>query len=278
MKGIKKQLLESIGIYVLAFLIGIYILAPIVWLVVSSLCNDIDLVRMGRDLRIPSSLTLHSYVDAFTNTIIGKSMIDTTIYSILSAVITVTLASLAAYPFAFMVFRSKRKLFTFLLAISAIPGWSVAIPLFIYLRRLRLFDTHLAMIFTCAGFLLPFAIWMLIGFLKTIPSELLDAALVDGCSPLNALIRVILPLAAPGAATIFIWSFLLTWGEFGWPLILTSSRVSALPVTISSAVGMMYAKYGLITAQGALALVVPVIIAIIFQKYLIKGLTAGAIK
>jgi len=274
----KKELLGKVAIYTLAVLIAIYVLGPIIWLVLSSFCTDTQLVRIGKNLQMPTYFTLGSYREAFFNTIIGKSMMDTTIYSIFSSIIVVGLASLAAYPFAFLLFPFKRKLFVSLLAISAIPGWSVAIPLFIYIRRMGLFDTYAAIIFAIAGFLLPFAIWMLIGFLKTIPAELLDAALVDGCSPLGALVKVILPLAAPGVATILIWAFLLTWGEFGWPLILTSSRISALPVTISSAVGIMYAKYSLITAQGTLALIVPVIIAVIFQKYLIRGLTMGAIK
>ena len=146
------------------------------------------------------------------------------------------------------------------------------------MRQLALFDTYFAIIFVQVGWCLPFGVWMLSSFLKTLPKELEESAFVDGCSRLYAFLKIILPLSAPGLAAVLIWSFLVTWGEFGWPLILTATNISAITTTIAGATGLFGALYGLINAQGVLSIIPPVIIAVAFQRFLIKGLTAGAIK
>jgi len=276
------NLLREIGTKLLFVILGViaflFLLGPVIWLFSSSFFSESQLVSFGRDLKIPSSISLNEYINALGYTEFISGMIDTFFYSIITAFLTLTLSTLAAYAFVYIAFPYKRTFFLFLLVVSAIPGWAIAVPIFIFIQRLRLFDTYSAIIYVMTGYLLPFCTWMLISFFLSIPKELPEAALIDGCNKLQAIIKVILPLATPGLSAIAVFNFLTTWGEFGWPLILTACRVHSLMVVIASGLTQAGIEFGMICAQGVLSLAPPVILALIFQKYLVKGLTLGAVK
>jgi len=262
----------------LVVLAALFILGPIIWLVLSSILSESELVSVGRDLEAPTTATLESYLNALSFSEITRGIRDTFLYSIATSFLTLSLATLAAYAFVYVALPGKRVFFLYLLAASAIPGWAIAVPIFIYIRKIGLFDTYPALIYVMTGYLLPFCTWMLISFFVNIPKELPEAALIDGCNKLQAIVRVILPLAAPGLSAIFIFSFLTTWSEFGWPLILTATRVKSLMVVIAAGMTQAGIEFGMICAQGVISLAPPVALAVVFQKYLVKGLTQGAVK
>jgi multiple sugar transport system permease protein len=127
------------------------------------------------------------------------------------------------------------------------------------------------------AFFTPFVAWMMLGFLQGIPRELEEAALVDGCSALGALWRIVLPLSVQGLVASLVWGFLSAWGELMFALVLTGTRVKPVSVVVSLGVGEIQARWGFMSAQAVLALLVPLVLALVFQRYLVKGLTAGAV-
>ena len=266
-------------VFVLLVLLALgFILGPIIWLLLCSFFTQSQLVSMGRDFEAAGLPTLETYQDALSLSEITRGIRDTFLYSIATSFVTLSLATLAAYAFVYVALPYKRTFFLYLLAASAIPGWAIAVPIFIYVRKAGLFDTYPALIYVMTGYLLPFCTWMLISFFVNIPKELPEAALIDGCNKLQAIVRVILPLAAPGLSAILIFSFLTTWSEFGWPLILTATRVKSLMVVIAAGMTQAGLDFGMICAQGVISLAPPVVLAIAFQKYLVKGLIQGAVK
>lgn len=208
---------------------------------------------------LPSTITLKHYYRALTETLIVKSIVDTFIYSAASAGIVTVISAFAAYAFAYFRFPAKRTLFLLLACIQTIPGWAIIVPMFLYIRLLNLYDTYLALIFSQGGWCLPFSVLVMIGFMKSIPWQLHEAALIDGCSDIIALRRIILPLTVPGIVAVVVYSFITCWGEFVWPLVLTSTNVITAPVVISQAVGQWGADYNLICTQGALSIISPII-------------------
>ncbi|MEM2876407.1 MAG: carbohydrate ABC transporter permease, partial [Candidatus Bathyarchaeia archaeon] len=151
-------------------------------------------------------------------------------------------------------------------------------PIFIMIRQAQLIDTYIGYILPLAAFFAPFVAWMMIGFFENIPIELEEQGLVDGCTRFQAFLRVTLPLAAPGLVSSAVWSFLSTWGELMFALVLTGANVNPLTVVIALGIGEVQARYGFMCAQAVIALAPPLIMAVVLQKYIVKGLTAGAIK
>jgi multiple sugar transport system permease protein len=262
----------------LVLCVSIFILGPIVWLVVSSLVSQSQLISLGRDLRFPTSVTLDAYKNAFGSPEILKGIRDTLLFSLASSFCTLLIAIPAAYAFAYVAMPWKKVSTLYLLSASAIPGWAIAAPIFLYIRKLGLFDTYAAIIYVDTGYLLPFCTWMLLSFFVNIPKQLAEAALIDGCNKLQTIVRVIVPLAAPGISAMFVFCFLTAWGDFGWPLILTATMVKSIMVVIAAGLTQSGMDYGMICAQGVLSLALPVILAVGSQKFLVKGLVAGAIK
>jgi multiple sugar transport system permease protein len=190
---------------------------------------------------------------------------------------TVLLGSRAAYAFARLRFPGRALLVRTYIVVQMIPGLAVLIPLFIVIRSWNLVDTYPGYILPLIAFFTPFVAWMMLGFLQGIPRELEEAALVDGCSALAALWRIVLPLSVQGLVASLVWGFLSAWGELMFALVLTGTRVKPVSVVVSLGVGEIQARWGFMSAQAVLALLVPLVLALVFQRYLVKGLTAGAV-
>jgi len=160
-----------------------------------------------------------------------------------------------------------------------IPVVALIIPLYILMNKIGLLNTKLSLILAYSSFTLPFVIWVMRGYFETIPVNLEDAAAIDGCSPLGILLRIALPLSAPGLVATGIFAFLTAWNEFFMALVFTSSYASkTVPVLISEFGGRYSIDYGLMGAATVIASVFPVSLALIFQKYIVRGLTSGAVK
>ena len=160
-----------------------------------------------------------------------------------------------------------------------LPTVSIIIPLFVTGQKLGLLNTRLFLIVCYTTFSLPFTIWIMNGYFRTIPKEMEDAARIDGCSTMGLFMRIALPLAAPGLAATAIFTFLNAWDEFMMALIFTSTYSSkTLPIAVSEFVGRFSIDWGLMNAGGLVATLPPLVVALLMQKYLIEGLTAGAVK
>jgi multiple sugar transport system permease protein len=209
----------------------------------------------------------------------GRSLLNSTIESGAAMVITVVIAVFAAYAFARLEFRFKRTIFVSVLATLLLPAYATLIPLYRIMASLGLVNTYLAVILVYVSGFLPLAIWILYNYFSSMPRELEEAAFVDGASPMRALIRVVIPVARPGIAAAAIIAFLLGWAQFLFPLILTTD-LSTQPVTVIVAAlnEQRVVPFTLLMACGVIAAAIPGILALILNRYIVQGITAGAIK
>jgi multiple sugar transport system permease protein len=158
------------------------------------------------------------------------------------------------------------------------PPVAAAIPIFIIMRTLHLLDTYLALILAYCTFNIPFSVWLLRGFFQEIPREIEESAMVDGCSPFAAFWKISIPLIAPGIAATGIFTFIFSWNEFLFALILTGSRAQTVPVALTGFIRETGIMWSHMAAAGVLAMVPMVVFTALVQKNLVKGLTMGAIK
>jgi len=160
-----------------------------------------------------------------------------------------------------------------------LPPIAIVIPIYLIMAQVHLLDTKLGLVAVYCSFVTPFVLWIMSNYFLSLPPDLEDAARVDGCSRLGALFRVMLPIARPGLFATMMFGFLLAWDEFLYVLILTStSNAKTVPVAIAEFTGRHSVDFGLIAAGGVLASVPPVLLAVAFQKYVVSGLTSGAVK
>jgi multiple sugar transport system permease protein len=210
---------------------------------------------------------------------LGRSLLNSAIESGVAMIVTVVIAILAAYAFARLQFRFKRTIFVSVLATLLLPAYATLIPLYRIMASLGLVNTYLGVILVYVSGFLPLAIWILYNYFNSIPRELEEAAFVDGATALRALLRVVIPVAAPGIAAAAIISFLLGWAQFLFPLVLTTN-LSTQPVTVIVAAlnQQRIVPFTLLMACGVLAAAVPGIVALVLNRFIVQGITTGSVK
>jgi multiple sugar transport system permease protein len=186
---------------------------------------------------------------------------------------------LGGYALARLRFPFRRTTLLSFLVTYMLPPISLIIPLYLLMSRFGLLDTKIGLIIVYCSLVTPFTLWTMSNFFGTLPVELEEAARVDGCSRIGALVRIILPLSRPGVIATGLFGFLLCWDEFLYSLIFTSSpNAKTIPVAIAEFTGRNAVDFGLIAAAGVLAALPPLIITLVFQRYLLDGLSSGAVK
>jgi len=281
-----RKLLRSVIIYALAIVVMALFLAPIAWLFISSITPETQLLTVPLKW-IPEQPSFEYYRQILTavpkakttagnfKVAIGNSLIIAGSVSVACLFV----GSLAAYAFARLDMPFGDKLIFLLLFTQMIPAIAVMIPLYLIFSRFGMLDRRITLVIVYCSFSLPFVIWMMRGYFQTIPSELEDSAMIDGCSRVGALFRVVMPLSTPGLFATGIFTFLGAWNEFLLALVLSQSLVSkTMPVALAEFIGRFRVDYGLMCTVGVIACIPPILFALIFQRYLIEGLTAGAVK
>ncbi len=269
----------------------IFVLSPIAWLVISSLSWPKDLLATPpRWVPWPPNLTYYQQLllgtgeqgttlTAFTLRAFRFSLRNSMYVAVGTTMVCLFLGSLAGYAFARLRLLWGDRLIYFLLLVQMLPVVVLLIPLYLAVSKLGLLDRIGTVIALLSSIHLPFAIWILRSYFQSIPSELEEAALVDGANRLQAIWHVIIPLALPGLFAAAVYTFMQSWNAFIIPLIFTSSDTNrTVTVAIAMFVGRHYTEYGLMSAAGVLASLPPALLAIFFQRYLLAGLTAGAVK
>ncbi len=286
MLNVKPSLRNRILMGSVTTLILIAIYAPIVWLIISSVSTRAELLSVPPHW-IPHELTLKNYFNIFIGgpdtpdaaRVFKRALLNSIVVSSLVTFISLVLGIPAAYAFARMKFAGRHGMMLTLLGTRMLPAVSIIIPLFIIASRLGQTDTRLALVVMYLTFTLPFVIWIMASFFQTIPMELEDAALIDGCSRLGILWRIILPISGPGLASTTIFAFLLAWDEFFFALIFTTTEASkTVPVAIAEFTGRYTVDYGAMATGGVLAAIPPILLALLFHRYIVRGLTSGAVK
>ncbi|HTY36548.1 MAG TPA: carbohydrate ABC transporter permease [Bacteroidota bacterium] len=261
---------------ILMIVLALLVLLPVLWTVATSL-KPLCEVNKCPPQWIAPGMSLKPYSDMFFYLPFSTYTLNSLIVASSSTVLTLVIGSLAAFAFSRFLFAGKRLLLLVFLLSQMLPGASVIIPLFQLLQRVELYDTYSGLILVHTAVLLPFVIWLLYGFFQTIPREIEDAALIDGCSRMAALRRVILPLALPGIGATALFSFLGSWNEFFFALILTSSdSTRTIPVGIGLFVGEYLDVWNQMAAAAILFSIPPLVLFTLTRKTFIKGLVAGA--
>ena len=255
-------------------------ITPVYWLVTISLKNDVDqFAAPPRWFRFAP--TLAHYYDAFYARSFGRYLLTSVTVATISTICAVTIGTLAAYGLARFRLRGKldQRLSLWILSTRMFPPIVTAVPLFLMMRDLRLLNTLTSLVIVYTALNLPFVVWMMRGFFRELPRELEEAAMVDGDSRLGALVRVILPLAAPGLAATAVFCLIVSWNEFLLALVLTQTDASmTLPVGIAGRVTQYEIKWGVMSAAGVVAMIPILAFAMAVQRYLVRGLSLGAVK
>lgn len=222
--------------------------------------------------------TFENYASLFNNYHIGPYLINSVIVTAISVVVSLLLGSLAAYGFAKYNFRGKENIAGWILSLRFLPAMAGIIPFFLIANFFRVLDTHFLLIVCYLTFNLPFAIWMLRGFFEEIPHEIEEAALVDGATHWQSLIRIVLPLTGPGMFATAALLVIQTWNEFALALFLATNNSRTMPTVTAQFQTVRGVMWGEMTALGLLTTLPVMFFAIIARKYLVRGLTFGAIK
>ena len=255
------------------------LLFPVYWMLLTSLRSEAEAVQTPPEL-LPSGADLSAYqVAVLDNPTIRRAVLNSLIISAGTMALTMLLAVPAAYVLARRRVRGVTPMMLLLLIVQLLPGIAVATPLFVLFRQLGLLNSLFGIVLADATITLPFAILILRPFFLRIPRELEMAALVDGCRPLGAFARVVLPVSRPGIVTVAALSFLLAWGEFLFALSLTTSE-SVQPLTValatfSSSTGTPWSQ---VMAVATVVAIPIVLLFIAIQRYIVGGLTLGGIK
>ena len=282
MKKILRVILLSI--LVLAALLFIYV--PVAWLVISSISSRAELLSTPIHW-IPQHPTFQNYINILSPSLgtseVAKTFRITLWNSLLVAssvtVIALVFGSIAAYALIRLRFPFRQTLLIGILGTRMIPEISLVIPLYLFATRFGLFNSPIILVITYLSFALPFAIWLMAAFFESIPVELEDAARIDGCNRIQTLWKIIMPISAPGLVSTGLFVFLTAWDEFFFALILTSTvSAKTVPVAIAEFTGRYVVDVGGMMTGGVLAAIPPVLLSLIFQRYIVSGLTAGAVK
>ena len=254
------------------------LLFPVCWMVLASFTPESRLFDPASSV-LPAQLSLDHYRALFGERGFLLPVRNSLIVAGLTTAIAMPLAALCAYALARLQMPGKGVLLALILAVSMFPQMSVIAPLYLLLRELRLIDTFPGLVLPYITFSTPLAVWLLTGFLRQLPAELEEAAMIDGANRLRAMRDVVLPLAAPGIASTAILTFLYCWNEFLFALAFTSGpEHQTVPVAIALFRGRYQVPWGQVLAAAVVATVPVALVVFAFQRRIVAGLTAGAVK
>lgn len=270
--------------HVAAIVVSLAVLAPFGYMVLASITPQRTLITAPLQW-VPEVIDISRYQAILSGGAEGPgasfraAMVNSLIVSIGTVTVSMIVGILGAYAFARLRFRFRRTVLVLFLATYMLPQIALLIPLYLILNSLALLDTTMGLILVDCALVIPFVLWVLSNYFATIPHELEEAARIDGATRLGALFHVVLPAARPGLVAALMFAFLLAWDEFMYALIFTSSDAAkTLPVAISEFAGRYTTDFGLVAAGGIVAALPPIIVAVVFQRYVVSGMAAGAVK
>ena len=278
---VKRSILGWIGLYILVVIGALIILIPILWMLTIALRPSNELYITPFPL-LPPTPTLSNFIDVLLNrtTIpahLEQGVVRSLVVAVSTTVLSVVIASLAAYALARFDFRGRESYGLFMLVTQMMPAILFLVPLFEILRGIGLINTLPGLILSYLTFSLPFCIWLLRGYFEALSPDLESAAMTDGCNRLQALIHITLPLATPALVATGAFAFINAWNEFLFAFILDGQQ-PLLPVQLYGFIGQYGPQYGDLMSAAVLIALPPVILFVLMQRHLVRGLTAGAVK
>lgn len=273
----RRTWIQRTGIVIGVVCLMGFTLFPVYYMLLTSLKPDsLMLAQPPRFLFTP---TLDNYVRLLGEGKFGRYYLNSINVAVWSTLIAVYVGTMMAFAFMRVTFRGKKALFFLILIPRSFPPIATIIPVFFFVRAIGMMDQVITLILFEAAVRLPLVVWVMLGFLRAVPAELIDAALLDGCSLRQAFFKVVLPLATPGLAAVGIISFIDTWNAFLVPLVLTNFKAMTAPVVILSYMETEEKLvWGLLSAGGFLTILPILVFSLALHRYLLRGLTAGAVK
>ena len=264
-----------------------FTLAPILWLFLSTIQTQASLLRTPAHL-LPDAVTYQNYIDIFKPAAFGENSGQSTFFLALrnsiivsmgTTVVACVFGTMAAYAFARLNVPHRRTLLLVVLGSQLLPAISLIIPLFRMFKTAGLLDSLAALILAYSTFSMPFVVWIMAGYFQSVPAELEEAARIDGASRFQAFLRIAVPLAMPGIGATAIFTLLNAWDEFFFALIFTSTYAAkTVPVALAEFIGRHAVNWGLLVTGGFIASLPPIILSLLFYRYIVSGITAGGLK
>ncbi|MEJ8838141.1 carbohydrate ABC transporter permease [Ramlibacter sp. AN1133] len=290
-------------LFIGSLLFSLYVLAPIAWLLSSSLQSEAEITSVPPHW-VPHAPTAANFRAIFkapdekvtyetrrqgdtasggfipsTAANLLPAMKNSFLVAVAVVVLNLLVSVPAAYAMAKIRFVGRTTSIYFMLSTRVIPDIALVVPFFLFVQKLGLMDNLLSLVITYLAITVPFSIFILTGYFESLPDELDKAARVDGCSRLQTLVLVFLPLALPSLVAVVLFTFLTSWNEFLLALMFTQTTASqTMPIVVASFTSDFNISFSFINAAGVLAIVPPVLIAVVFERYIVSGLTAGAVK
>ncbi len=287
---------KAIFTYLAVIVAFFYIVGPFAWIVISSFMTREEAMNVPPHW-IPQEPTLMNY-QAYYDPSVLENMLEerrltvgvvagnvplalrnSIVVAFSVALLNIAIGSLSAYPFARLKFRGKTTVLVLYLLTRMVPALALILPVYLVLRRIGGLNQLWGLVLMYLTFTLPYSVWILKNYFQTIPRDLEDAARVDRCNWFQAMVRVILPVALPGIIAVGIFSFMASWGEFFYAMILTQTpNARTMPVLVAFLSNELATEYGFLTSAAVLAVIPPLVLALIFQRMIISGIGAGAVK
>ena len=271
-----RRRLGQAGYYIISILLAVLALIPFLWMISTSLKSRGALMSIPIEW-IPAEPTLDAYTEVFSRSPFLRTIGNSLFISVAFTLITLVSASMAAFAFAKLRFRGSGVILSIYIATMMIPTQVTMIPLFVVMNRLGLIDSYASVILP--SMFKPFAVFLLVQQMKTIPNDYLDAARIDGAGLFHIYFRVALPLCIPTLATLAVTTFMESWNDYLWPLLmLTDRNKMTLPIALSTLNGQYNTEYNVLMAGSLISMIPIIIIYIAAQKQFKAGLMAGGIK
>jgi len=270
-----SKIVKNAATHFVLIIFSLIILLPIIWTIRTSLA--IDVVACEIPPRLFFKPTFDNYIELFRKNHYDRFFLNSIIISLGTTIISIPIAAFGGY--AFSRYRTGGKTLQFsIIATQMLPGIVLIVPLFILFKGVNLTNSYIGMILAYMAFNIPFLVWLLMGFFEGIPVDIEEAAAIDGLTPIGTVLRIIIPVSKPGIMSSSILSFIFCWNEFLFALVLTGQETKTVPVSLAAMVTFRGIQYGKLSAGIIIAIIPMIIISIFVKKYLIRGLTFGAIK
>ena len=275
MTGAQRKRFWSTVQITLILIAIVIMLAPIVWIFLAAFKTHVDVYQ----LKLLFTPTLENFATVFDDPYrLGDKLVNSTIVALVTVLIAIPVATLAAYSFSRFRLTGETAMLVTILATQFVPAVVIILPFFVMFRDIGLLDTRLGLILVNLAIVMPFAIWMIKGFIDGIPLDTEEAAMVDGSSRLQVIRNIVLPMAAPGLLTSAIFCFIIAWNEFLFALILTNKDAVTLPIGLALFKAEEGDLWNLLSAAGIIIMAPMFVLALIIRKYFVQGMTMGAVR
>lgn len=274
-----KNAVGSIIRVVILVFFSLLVVLPIYWIVITSFKASGEILDINNLTYFPKEFTWQNYTDLFEQFHYGVLLKNSVLVSVTSALVVTVFSMLGGYSLARYKFSGKQAVILFFLITQMIPGILVIIPLYIIFSRMNLINTHLGLFIFYVTVNLPFCVITMRSFFERIPVTLEEAARVDGCTKMQSLFKIVFPIMFPGIVSVFVFGFIGAWNELiAGSIFISTPEMWTIPVGLKTLIGKYNVEWGLLMAGGVMALLPTAIMFAVMQKFIVEGMTAGAVK